>query len=70
MLIGEIQIKVFRVLGDADVHRALWAIELRPCFQQVERRADGRCARRLPGRLVLAAPQPAAEPLAAYGPGH
>jgi hypothetical protein len=28
-----------------------------------------RCARRLPGRLVMAAAQPTAQPLAAYGPG-
>jgi hypothetical protein len=28
-----------------------------------------RCARRLPGRLAMAAAQPAVQPLAAYGPG-
>ena len=28
-----------------------------------------RCARRLPGRLAMAAAQPTVQPLAAYGPG-
>ena len=38
MLIGEIEIDVAVMLGDADVDRALGAIELRPRLEQIERR--------------------------------
>src|SRR5262249_30556863 len=36
MLIGEIEIDVSSMLGDADVDRALESIKLRPRFQQIE----------------------------------
>ena len=69
VLIGEIEIDVSGMLGCTDMNGALWPVELRPGFQEIQRRADGRCARGLPSRLVMAAAQPAAEPLTAYRPG-
>jgi hypothetical protein len=57
------------MLGDADVDPMLRTVELCPRFEQVERLADGRCARGLPGRRVTAAPQPTSKPFAADGPG-
>jgi hypothetical protein len=57
------------MLGDANVDPMLRTVELCPRFEQVERRADGRCARGLPSRLVTAAPLPASKSFAADGPG-
>jgi hypothetical protein len=37
MLIGEIEIEVARVLGDADVNGALRPLKLRPRFAEIER---------------------------------
>ena len=69
VLVRQAEIALFAVLGDADMNRALWAIELRLRFQEIKRRADGRGARGLPGRLVLAPPQPQLRNrLLAYGP--
>jgi choline dehydrogenase-like flavoprotein len=42
-------------LGGADVDCPFRAVELRPRFEQVERRPDLRCGRGFPGRLVMAA---------------
>src|SRR5262249_21411465 len=68
MLIGEIEIDVSGMLGDADVDRVLGSIKLRPRFQQIECGTDFRRARGLPGRLVIATPQPCPKPLAADRP--
>ena len=53
VLVGEIEVDVAGVLRGADVDYPFRAVELRPCFKQVERRPDLRCTRRLPGRLVI-----------------
>jgi hypothetical protein len=37
MLIGEIEVDATSMLGDADVDRALWAVELSSRFEQIER---------------------------------
>jgi hypothetical protein len=47
VLIGEIEIDVYGMLGDTDVDRAFRSIELRPCFEQIKRRADRRRADQL-----------------------
>src|SRR6516164_8171736 len=56
MLIGEIKIEVAGMLSDSYIDRPLGGIKLRACFEQIERRGDGRSARRGPGLLVIAAP--------------
>ena len=61
--IGEIEIDAAVVLGDADMDRPLGTIELRPRLEQIERRRERCCARGVPGRLVVAAPQPGAKAL-------
>jgi hypothetical protein len=52
VLIGKIEVEVSGMFGGADVDCPFGAVELGPCFKQVERRPDLRCARGLPGRLV------------------
>ena len=69
VLIGEIEVDVSGMLGGADVDCPFRAVELRPRFEQVERRPDLRCARGLPGRLVIATAQPGPKPFAADRPG-
>ena len=43
--IGEIEVDVALVLGDADMDRPLGAVELRPRLEQIERRVERRSAR-------------------------
>src|SRR5690349_849935 len=57
------------MLGGADVDCSFRTIELRPRFEELERRPDLCCARSLPSSLVIAAPQERAKPLAPDGPG-
>ena len=68
MLVGEIKKDVAVVLGDADVNRALGAVELRPRLEQVEGRIHAICARGIPRCLVILAPQPGAKAHAADRP--
>src|SRR5262249_38907645 len=49
-------------------HR-LETIELRPRLEQIERCIERPCARGVPGRLVIAPPQPGSKPLAVDRPG-
>jgi hypothetical protein len=44
-------------------------VELSPRFEQIECRADLRCARGRSGRLVIAVPDPTPKPLAPDRPG-
>ena len=37
MLIGKIKIEAAGMLSDADIDRALGTIELRACFEEIER---------------------------------
>ena len=68
MLIGKIKIEPAGMLRDAGTDRPLGRVKLRAGFEQIERRPDGRRARRGPGRAVVAAPQPGSETFAANGP--
>src|SRR5262249_7862218 len=68
-VIGEIEIDVSCVLSDTDVDAAFRSVKLRPCLEQIECRTDFSCARGLPGRLVITAPQPGPKPLAPNRPG-
>src|SRR6516165_1780000 len=58
MLIGKVKIETAGMLSDADIDRPFGAIKLRACFEQIERRDDGRSFRRSPGLLVVATAQP------------
>ena len=68
MLVGEIKKDVAVLLGDADVHCALGAVELRPRLKQVEGRIHAIYARGLPRRLIILAPLPGAKAHAADRP--
>jgi len=68
MLISKIKIEAAGMLSDADTDRPLGSIKLRARFEEIERRPDYRRARSGPGGLVIAAPQPVSEMLAANGP--
>jgi hypothetical protein len=65
VLVRQAEIALFAVLGDADMNRALWAIELRLRFQEIKRRARSRP----PRSPRNGTPQSAAKPFAAYGLG-
>ena len=56
------------MLSNADIDRPLGSIKLRAGFEEIERRPDHRRARCGPHRLVIAAPHPVAETIAANGP--
>lgn len=68
MFVGEIKKDVAVVLGDADVNRPLGAVKLRPGFEQVEGRIQAICARCIPRRRVVLAPEPCAKAHAADRP--
>src|SRR6516164_2971548 len=68
VFIGKIEIESAGMLSDANTDRALGGIKLCARLKQVECRPDRRRARGSPGRLVVAAPQPSPETLAANGP--
>ena len=68
MLIGKIKIQPAGMLSDTDVDAPLGRIKLRARLKQIERRPEGRRTRCVSGRLVVAAPQPCSETLAANGP--
>ena len=68
MIVGKIEIDPTSMLSEADIDCPLGSIKLRARFEQIERRRDRRPARCGPVRLVVAAPQPGPESLAADGP--
>jgi hypothetical protein len=68
MLIGKIKIEPAGMLGGADAYRPLGTTKLCARFEKIERRPDGRGARRGPGRVIVAVPQPGSETFTADGP--
>jgi hypothetical protein len=56
------------MLSNTDIHGALWGIELRAGFKQVERGRNDDRARSGPGSLVIASAYPVSEAFATKGP--
>src|SRR5438094_10111332 len=55
--IGEVEVEAALVLGDAQVDRSLWRIELGPRFQLIKCHLDGQGARGSAGCFVVRTPQ-------------
>src|SRR5262245_41493692 len=55
--IGKVEVEAALVLGDAQVNRSFWRIELGPRFELIKCHLDGHGARGCPGRFVVGTPQ-------------
>src|SRR5262245_56062622 len=67
--IGEVEVEAALVLGDAQIDRPFWRIELGARFELIKRHLDDQGAWSGAGRLVAGAPQEAFEASAADRPG-
>jgi hypothetical protein len=56
------------MLSNTDINRALWGIELRAGFKQIERSCNDGRARSGPGTFVIGTAYPVSEAFATKGP--